>query len=174
VLAIVVALIGSSPLAFAFTAVGLKTSLDNCLNSKLSSAERIEACNEVIHTNVFPPKTRARINTSRGNASFTSGNLDSALDDYNKAIVLDPELQPPLVNRVVTLVRLGKCEQVDSDFRAVLGSDSHNWRALYGRSLCKAKAGDQAGAQSDLAAASAINPNAAQEFAPVEIPRWYR
>jgi len=173
-LAVVIGVIGSCSAAFAFAPIGLKASLDNCLNVNLSSPQRIEACSQVIHTNVFPPKTQARVITLRGNAYFASGDLESALDDYNRAVSLDAGLQPSVVNRAVTLVRLGKCEQADVDLGAVLASDSHSWRALYGRSLCEAKAGDQAGAQTDLAAANAINPKAAQEFAPVELPRWYQ
>ena len=171
---VIISLVGWSPSALAFAAIGLKASLDNCLNTNLASPDRVEACSQVIHTNVFPPMTRAKVITSRGNAYFASGNLDSALDDYNSAIGLDPQLHPAVVNRAVTLVRLGKCEQADSDFSAALASDSHSWRALYGRSVCEAKAGNQTAAQSDLAAASAINPKAAQEFVPAEIPRWYQ
>lgn len=173
-LAILVTIVGASPSAFAFAAIGLKASLDNCLNGNLSAAERIQACNQVIHTNVFSPETRAKLITIRGNAYFASGNLDGALDDYDKAIQLRPEFQPAVINRAVTLVRLGKCEAAGSELRAVLASDSHSWRALYARSLCETRAGDQAGAQSDLAAANAINPNAAHDFAPIDIPRWYR
>ena len=172
--AVVIGLLASTASVFATAAIGLRTSLDNCINPDLSSPERISACNQIIHTNLFPPMTKARLVTSRGNAYFAVGNLDSALDDYTKAISLDAALRPPVVNRAVTLVRLGKCEQANLDFNAALVADSHSWRALYGRSLCKAKIGDQVGAQSDLAAATAINPNAAREFVPVEIPRWYQ
>jgi Flp pilus assembly protein TadD len=159
---------------FAFSAIGFRAALVNCLNSDLSSSGRIEACNEVIHANVLSPRTRARVIASRGNAWFASTNLGNALDDYNKAIELDPELQAALVNRGVTLLRLGKCEQAMSDFSTVHSSDAHSWQALYGRGVCRGKAGDQTGAQSDLAAAAAINPNAAQEFGPVAITRWFQ
>jgi tetratricopeptide (TPR) repeat protein len=165
---------GWSSSAVAFAAIGLRAVLDNCLSKNLSSPERIEACNEVIHTNVLLPRYRARVITSRGNAHFASANLSSALDDYNKAIELDHGLQAAVVNRSVTLLRLGNCEQALSDFSTVLSSDAHSWQALYGRSVCKGKAGDQTGAQSDLAVAVAINPNAAAEFAPVEIARWFQ
>lgn len=166
--------LASSSSAFSTAAIGLRASLDNCTNAGLSPPERISACNQIIHANLFSPMTRARVLTSRGNAQFAAGDLESALDDYNKAVELDSRFQPPVVNRAVTLVRLGKCEQASADFATVLAEDSRSWRALYGRSLCKAKAGDQTGAQSDVAAAIAINSRAAQEFGPTEIPRWYR
>ena len=169
-----IGLIAGSSSAFATAALGVKASLDNCVNATLSPTDRISACNQVIHTNLFSPKTKAKVITSRGNAWFASGKLDSALDDYTRAISLDAALQPPVINRAVTLVRLGKCEQADPDLSAALAADSHSWRALYGRSLCRAKAGDQTGAQSDLAAAIAANPAAVQQFAPAEIPRWYQ
>lgn len=173
-LALVVAFVGCSSPLFAFSAIGFRAALENCLNSNLSSPDRIGACNEVIHANVLSSRTRARVIASRGNAYFASTNLGNALDDYNRAIELDPELQAALVNRGVTLLRLGKCEQAMSDFSTVHSHDAHSWQALYGRGVCKAKAGDQAGAQSDRAAAAAINPNAAQEFGPVAIARWFQ
>jgi tetratricopeptide (TPR) repeat protein len=123
---------------------------------------------------VLSPRTRARVIASRGNAWFASTNLDNALDDYNKAIELDPELQAALVNRGVTLLRLGKCEQAMSDFSAVHSYDAHSWQTLYGRGVCESKAGNLTGAQSDLSAAAAINPNAAREFGPVAIVRWFQ
>lgn len=166
--------LASSTSAFSTAAIGLRASLDNCTNAALSPPKRISACNQIIRTNLFSPMTRARVIASRGNAHFAAGDLESALDDYNKAVELDPGFQPPVVNRDVTLVRLGKCEEANADFAAVLAEDSRSWRALYGRSLCKARAGDRTGAQSDAAQATAINSRTAQEFGPTEIPRWYR
>jgi Flp pilus assembly protein TadD len=173
-LALALGIVGCSSPLFAFSAIGFRAALENCLNSNLSSPDRIGACNEVIYANVLSSRTRARVIASRGNAYFASTNLGNALDDYNRAIELDPELQAALVNRGVTLLRLGKCEQAMSDFSTVHSHDAHSWQALYGRGVCKAKAGDQAGAQSDQAAAAAINPNAAQEFGPVAIARWFQ
>lgn len=172
--ALVVGVAGCSSPVFAFSAIGFRAAIVNCLNSNLSSPDRIAACNEVIHANVLSSRTRARIIASRGNAYFASADLGNALDDYNKAVELNPELPAALVNRGVTLLRLGKCEQAMTDFTAAQSIDAHSWQALYGRGVCKAKAGDQSGAQSDLAAAAAINPNAAQEFGPVAIARWFQ
>jgi tetratricopeptide (TPR) repeat protein len=162
------------PQSFAFSSVGLRNALDNCLNKNVSSPERIEACNNVIHTNILLPAYRARVIASRGNAYFAEANLDNALEDYSKALELNPGLTAALTNRTVTLVKLGKCEEAASDLTSVLASDPRSWRALYGRSVCEAKVGEQERSQSDLAAATAINPNAAQEFAPDEIARWYQ
>jgi tetratricopeptide (TPR) repeat protein len=173
-LALVVAMLGCTSSAGAFSALGLRNALENCLNRNVSSAERIEACNEVIHTNVLLPRDRAKVITSRGNAQFASGNPDGALDDYNTAIGLNSGFQPAVVNRAVTLVRLGKCGQAIPDPGAVLASDSRSWRALYGRSLCEGQTGDVARAQSDLVAATAINPGAAQDYAPLEIAPWFQ
>ncbi|HTT84338.1 MAG TPA: tetratricopeptide repeat protein [Rhizomicrobium sp.] len=150
-------------------AVGLGAAIDNCLNKNLSSSERIEACGEVIHTNLLPPRYRARFLALRGNEYFASDNLADALADYNHAIALYPILQEAFVNRGVIFLRLGQCQQAVSDFSTVLASDAGSWRALYGRGICEEKAGDQARAQSDQAQAMAINPDAPREFAPAEI-----
>lgn len=173
-LALAIGMMVGNSSAFAFSAIGLRNALVNCLNKNLASPERIEACNVVIHTNVLLPRDRARVITSRGNAYFAAANLDSALTDYDKAIELNPELQEAKANRAMTLARLGRCEQAAADFSAALATDARSWRALYGRSVCEAKAGDQAKAQSDLAAATAVNPNAAQEFGPAEISPWFQ
>ena len=173
-LALIIGIVGFNSPASAFSAVGLRNALQNCLNKNVAPPERIEACNAAIHTNVLLSRDRARLITSRGNAQFASANLESALDDYNKAVELNSDLQAPVVNRAITLLRLGRCEQAAPDFGAILASDARSWLAVYGRSLCEAKADEQMKAQSDLAAATSINPNAVQEFAPVEISRWFQ
>jgi lipoprotein NlpI len=173
-LAIVTAAVFCSSTAFAFSAVGLRNSLQNCLNKETPPADRITACNQVMHTNILLPHDRARVITSRGNAYFASANLDSAFDDYSKAEALNPRLPPAFINHGVALIQLGKCEAAIADFNAALSLDPHVWQALYGRSVCEAKAGDQAKSQSDLAAATTIDPDAARQFAPVEISRWYQ
>jgi tetratricopeptide (TPR) repeat protein len=173
-------LFASAALAFGFDspalaqyqgtpATGLGAAVDNCLNKNLASSDRIEACSEVIHTNLLPPRYRARVFALRGNEYFATDNLAGALEDYSHAIALYPILQQAYVNRGVTLLRLGECRQAVSDFSTALASGVDSWRALYGRGLCEAKAGDEAKAQSDQARALAINPHAAQEFAPAGI-----
>jgi tetratricopeptide (TPR) repeat protein len=173
-LAFAIGVIGCGSSAFAFSAIGVNAILLNCLNKSVSSAERIEACNQAIQTNEFTRGDRARIITSRGNAYFASGDLDRALDDYSKAIELNPRLPEAVANRAVTLIRLGKCGQAASDLNAMLDADDHSWRALYGRSVCEGKQGDQEKAELDLSAATAVNPNAAEDFVPVEIQPWFQ
>jgi tetratricopeptide (TPR) repeat protein len=173
-LAFAIGVIGFGSSAFAFSAFGVKAVLLNCLNKSLSSSERIEACNQAIQSNEFARPDRARLITSRGNAYFASGDLDRALDDYNKAIELDPQLPEAVANRAVTLIRFGKCAQAASDLNAMLEADDHSWRALYGRSICEGKQGDREKEQLDLSAATAVNPNAAEDFVPVEIQPWFQ
>jgi hypothetical protein len=69
---------------------------------------------------------------------------------------------------------MGKCDQTAADLSTMLTFDPHSWRAYYGRSVCEAKQGNQSRAQADLAAATAINPNAAQQFGPQDVPRWFQ
>lgn len=166
-------LAGASSGAMASSAVGIRNALVNCLTEGIDPSARIHACNEVIHSNILVPHVRAFVIAARGNAYFAQGEFDAALNDYNTSATQNAQLPQPVINRALTLIKMGKCDQAAGDFSATLASDAHSWRALYGRSLCEAKAGDQAKAQADLAAAMAINPDAAQQFAPQEIPRWF-
>ena len=166
--------VGASSDALAFSAVGFRNALVNCLTEGVDPSERISACNDVIHTNILLPADRARVIAARGNAHFAQGDFDKALDDYNKSISLNAKLPPPVINRAITYIKMGKCDQTAADLNSMLGFDAHSWRAYYARSLCDAKMGDQAKAQADLAAANAINPNVAQQFGPQEVPRWFQ
>lgn len=166
-------LAGASSHALASSALGIRVALVNCLTEGIDPSERIHACNEVIHSNILVPHVRAYVVAARGNAYFAQGEFEAALDDYNTSVTQNDKLPQPVINRAITLTKMGKCDQAAGDLSAALASDAQSWRALYGRSLCEAQAGDQSKARADLAAAVAINPDAAQQFGPQEIPRWF-
>ena len=56
-----------------------------------------------------------------------------------------------------------------ADFNAALALNPRLANSLYGRGIAKRRKGDLAGAEADLAAAKAMHPGVAQEFAKSEI-----
>jgi hypothetical protein len=53
-----------------------------------------------------------------------------------------------------------------ADFEAALRVDAKYAHAFYGRGLVRKQSGDTAGGEDDLAAAIALNPKVASDFAP--------
>jgi hypothetical protein len=66
-------------------------------------------------------------------------------------------------------LRRGELDGSIADFDAALALNPRLANSLYGRGIAKRKNGDPAGADTDLAAAKAIRPGIAQEFAMSEI-----
>jgi tetratricopeptide (TPR) repeat protein len=93
------------------------------------------------------------------------GQLPEALADCNASMHFDPNDEDTLKNRGFTYLRLGQLDNAITDYSAVLKINSKNSEALYGRGLIKLKKGDATGGNRDIAAAKAIAPDVAEEFA---------
>lgn len=77
--------------ASGMSAIGIKAALHNCQNPDVAPESRIEACSEVIHTNLAPQDIRARIYYHRGTAYEAAHDFDHARQDYDKALELAPQ-----------------------------------------------------------------------------------
>lgn len=87
--------------ALAGPAIGFKTALDNCQNSKLVLDVRIEACTSIIQSDLLPRKQVADMYFIRGNAFAENHKNKEALSDYNKALELKPDFPQALNNRAI-------------------------------------------------------------------------
>jgi len=70
---------------------------------------------------------------------------------------------------VVARLRRGEFDASIADFDAASMLNPRLANALYGRGIARRKMGDLTGAEADLAAAKAIRPGIAEEFALSEI-----
>lgn len=74
---------------------------DRCFNydDKLSPQEQLSACNHLLQDPDLPREDRAGFLRNRGIARHSLGQSDRAIDDYNRALELDPRDSYALYNR---------------------------------------------------------------------------
>jgi tetratricopeptide (TPR) repeat protein len=91
--------------------------------------------------------------------------LPLALADCDAAIRLAPSDPANMNSRGFVYLRLNRLDEAIADYDAALKLNPKVAAALYGRGLAKQKRGDQAGGDTDIAAAKAITTTIADEFA---------
>jgi len=84
-------ILGSSGFAAGQSAIGIMAAVRNCQNPDLAPEARIEACSQVIHTNLVSHGVLAAFYYNRGVAYEAVHDLDHARQDYDKAVELKPD-----------------------------------------------------------------------------------
>jgi len=101
----------------------------------------------------------------------------SSIDFFNSLLELGPKQDPLfafragkalLAGRGLAHLTLGQWDDAIADYDTALKSDSRLATALYGRGLARAKKGDTAAGEADMAAAKALQSDVAATFASVE------
>ncbi len=92
------------------------------------------------------------------------GQLDDALNDCNHALEIAPAYLDAFDSRALTYLKLGNLDKSIADYDAALKASPKFASSLYGRGLAKNKK-QQGSGNADIAAAEAISPNIAKEFA---------
>jgi tetratricopeptide (TPR) repeat protein len=109
-------------------------------------------------------------NTLRGRCrtrAVLKRDLDGALADCNRALELQPDART-LGYRAFVYLRLELFETAIADYSAALDAAPKTAEYLYGRGQARFRSGDAEGGKTDIAAARAINPKIADEFARLE------
>jgi tetratricopeptide (TPR) repeat protein len=91
--------------------------------------------------------------------------LAKALSDCNLALLLAPNDANTMESRGFVYLRLDRIKESIADYVSALKLEPQNANALYGRGLARLKQGDRTGGETDIAAATAIKSNIAEEFA---------
>ena len=113
---------------------------------------------------IEPSNTRAWNNRCWDRALF--GRLEEALADCNEALRLAPDDPRALDSRGFTYLKLGRFEQAIADYDAALARDPREASTPYGRGLARLRSQmTPEGGRADLAAAKALAPGVAEEFA---------
>ena len=116
--------------------------------------------NEAIRLN---PTSASHYN-NRGIIFRIKQEYDRAIEDYDRAIFLRRDYPAAFYNRAIAYSRKGDKRRALLDFDVVLQFNAKNALALYARAQVKLEEGDTTGANADIAAATAINPNVADEY----------
>jgi tetratricopeptide (TPR) repeat protein len=90
--------------------------------------------------------------------------LESALQDCDRALELNPGSAPALDSRAVVYLLMGRNQQALEDFDRALAKSPRLAPSLYGRAVVKARMGDLTGARMDLAQAEEIEPDIVKDL----------
>ena len=94
----------------------------------------------------------------RGNAYYDAGEYPQALEAYNRALELEPDHPDTLMNRGVTLGRMGRFEEALKDFNRALELRPDHPDTLYNRGLTLHNMGRYAEALKDYNRALQLRP----------------
>jgi len=90
--------------------------------------------------------------------------LADAVGDCDRALKLQPANLDARDTRAFIYLKLSDYPKAIADYGLSLQADPNRARALYGRGLAKAKSGDKAGGEADMAAAAKRAPGIARDF----------
>ncbi|MDB5440316.1 MAG: hypothetical protein JWM33_2743, partial [Caulobacteraceae bacterium] len=91
--------------------------------------------------------------------------LSTALADCDQALKLEPDRAGYLDSRGLVYLRLGQWDKAIADYDAALKLQQVLPDSAYGRAIAKARKGDKAGSEADIADATRAAPDIAKTFA---------
>jgi tetratricopeptide (TPR) repeat protein len=97
---------------------------------------------------------------NRGLANYLSGNMQPAIDDWNRTLTLDPGSAMALRQRANAFVQTGDAARALLDYNRAIELAPQEPRAYYNRALLYQAAKEPAKAIADLQTALTLNPDA--------------
>lgn len=124
--------------------------------------QSISGCTAMMKSGAYSGEDLAIILNNRALAYLKSGQLESAVQDYDQAMRLRPNFLSALIGRGFAYLGMKDYDSAMTGFQAALEAYPQNPALLYGRGLARRARGDTAGANGDLAAARRLDPAIAQ------------
>ena len=101
---------------------------------------------------------------NRGNSYSRQGQYQQAIEDYDKAIELDPNVAPAHHNRGISYHALGQNERAIEDYDKVIELDPNDGRAYYNRGNSYSRQGQYQQAIDDYDKVIELDPNDAEPY----------
>ncbi len=95
----------------------------------------------------------------RGYAWKSKGDLDRAIEDYDKAVVLDPGNEIALINRGVAWSLRGNSIKAIASFNEAIRTNRYSYRAFLNRGMERAERGELGRAYDDYREAIRLKPD---------------
>jgi tetratricopeptide (TPR) repeat protein len=102
--------------------------------------------------------------TRRGNVRIQAGEYALAIDDFNKALQLDPKSAEAYHGRGLAYSQLGELDRAIADLSEAIQLNPNDFRAFYNRGLMYSRKGDYDPALADLSEAIRLNPGYARAY----------
>lgn len=127
-------------------------------------AARLVSCTRLIAAGKIRGKNLADAHNNRGMGYVMLGDMDRGLKDFDKAIVLHPELATAYLNRGYALVFKENLSDARADFERAMKAKP-DWAEPYvGRAILYYMSGQTQAAIADLTKAISIDPHDAQAY----------
>ena len=124
-----------------------------------SSSVALDTCTRSINDEVVPLHDRAATHVNRGILLMRNRNFTAALDDFQRAVELQPELGEAYANRGSALVVEGRFREAIADFdRALALGLQQPERTYFNRAVAREWVDDAKGAYLDYRKAAQLNP----------------
>jgi len=123
--------------------------------ARLDKKDYANAIADADHAIALDPKL-ARAYNLRGTALRAAGDPRKAIEDFSKAVELEPNLDN-YFQRASTYQRIGDHAKAIADFGKALEEDPQQPHIYYARAASEAAIGDTAGAKADIAIGQKID-----------------
>lgn len=133
----------------------------NAYSRRKDYARAIASYDEAIR---IDPNQASAYNNRCFALAAAGGDLQQAIRDCDMALMLRPGFACALGSRGFAHFRAGALEPALADLDAALKADGKSAPWLYLRGIIRLRRGDRAGADADIAAARAIQPDIADEY----------
>jgi tetratricopeptide (TPR) repeat protein len=94
---------------------------------------------------------------------FQLENYQAALDDFNNALALEPELENVYFYRALYFIKMEFYEMAIKDFTSAIEIDKYFADAYFYRGICKGMLDDEKGGTYDIKAAASLGLQEAQK-----------
>jgi tetratricopeptide (TPR) repeat protein/S1-C subfamily serine protease len=117
-----------------------------------------------IHTQIIERGEKSWAYSNRGNSKFKLGDKKGAIDDFDRAIKINPQYANAYANRGLVKSGLGNKKGAISDYDRAIAIDPRHTNAYSNRGGVKLELGDKKGAMDDLLISITIDPQNANAY----------
>jgi tetratricopeptide (TPR) repeat protein len=118
----------------------------------------IRGCSAIIHSGKETPENLARAFFDRGRAWADQGKYDRAVEDFNRALELDPNYPDAFNGRALAYAGEQQYDHALQDFNQAIKLDPNYAIAIFNRGLTLQSMGHADEAAKDLARAKTVGP----------------
>ena len=132
------------------------------VNARSALETAVEHCSRAIGSRVFKGSNLAPLYYNRGWAQDELGRREAAIEDYSRAIAIQPDYIPAYVARGYSHMSLGDLPAAIEDYDLVLRVDPDVFIARFNRALAFELSGDLEAAMEDYQKAYELRPDSAR------------
>ena len=140
--------------------IGAAEALQRYPRARLSPADvtRLDAATEELKTSMMTQPDRWSAHYNMGNFHSDRGEIDLAIQSYDRSTKLRSDVIQPLVNSAILHARQGQTQQSIANLRKALAIDPNNGAVNFNLGLALAEQQDLAGAEQCLLTAAQSSP----------------